>query len=36
MLKADLHTHTYFSPDSLTSPEKYVQTCLERSINCVA
>jgi predicted metal-dependent phosphoesterase TrpH len=36
LLKADLHTHTYFSPDSLTSPEKYVQTCLERSINCVA
>ena len=36
MLKADLHTHTYFSPDSLTSPEKYVQTCVDRNINCVA
>ena len=36
MLKADLHTHTCFSPDSLTAPEKYVQTCLGRSINCVA
>ena len=36
MLKADLHTHTYFSPDGLTSPEKYVQTCLKRRINCVA
>ena len=36
MLKADLHTHTYFSPDALTSPEKYVRTCLERRINCVA
>jgi len=36
LLKADLHTHTYFSPDSLTSPEKYVQTCLQRGINCVA
>ena len=36
MLKADLHTHTYFSPDSLTSPEKYVQACVNRRINCVA
>jgi hypothetical protein len=36
LLKADLHTHTYFSPDALTSPEKYVQTCLKRRINCVA
>lgn len=36
LLKADLHTHTYFSPDSLTSPEKYVQTCRNRRINCVA
>jgi predicted metal-dependent phosphoesterase TrpH len=36
LLKADLHTHTYFSPDSLTSPDKYVQTCLQRGINCVA
>jgi predicted metal-dependent phosphoesterase TrpH len=36
LLKADLHTHTYFSPDALTSPEKYVQACLKRGINCVA
>jgi len=36
LLKADLHTHTYFSPDGLTSPEEYVQTCLKRGINCVA
>jgi predicted metal-dependent phosphoesterase TrpH len=36
LLKADLHTHTYFSPDSLTSPEKYVQACVDRGINCVA
>jgi predicted metal-dependent phosphoesterase TrpH len=36
LLKADLHTHTYFSPDSLTSPEKYVQACGSRGINCVA
>ena len=36
MLKADLHTHTCFSPDSLTSPEKYVPACVNRRINCVA
>jgi hypothetical protein len=36
LLKADLHTHTCFSPDGLTSPEKYVQTCLKRGISCVA
>jgi predicted metal-dependent phosphoesterase TrpH len=36
LLKADLHTHTHFSPDALTSPEKYVRTCLKRGINCVA
>lgn len=35
MLKADLHTHTYFSPDGLTSPEKYVETCLKKGIDCV-
>lgn len=36
MLKADLHTHTYFSPDALSSPEKYVQACQKRGVNCVA
>ena len=36
MLRADLHTHTYFSRDALTSPEKYVQACHKRGINCVA
>src|SRR4030042_168529 len=36
LLKADLHTHTYFSRDALTSPEKYVQACQKRGINCVA
>jgi predicted metal-dependent phosphoesterase TrpH len=35
LLKADLHTHTYFSPDGLTSPEKYVETCLKKGIDCV-
>jgi predicted metal-dependent phosphoesterase TrpH len=36
LLRADLHTHTYFSPDALMSPEKYVQACLKRKINCAA
>ena len=36
MLRADLHTHTYFSRDALTSPERYVQACQKRGINCVA
>jgi predicted metal-dependent phosphoesterase TrpH len=36
MLKADLHSHTHFSKDCLTTPEKYVATCLKRGINCIA
>jgi predicted metal-dependent phosphoesterase TrpH len=35
-LRADLHCHTYYSPDALTSPGKFVAACLERDINCVA
>ena len=36
VLRADLHTHTRFSRDSLTSPEDYVAACLKKGINCVA
>jgi predicted metal-dependent phosphoesterase TrpH len=36
MLKADLHIHTNHSPDSIITPEKLVERCLERGINCVA
>ncbi len=36
MLKADLHVHTCFSPDSATSPEEIVDRCLETGINCLA
>jgi len=36
VLKADLHTHTHYSHDSITSPERYVRRCLALSINCVA
>ncbi|HXG35966.1 MAG TPA: PHP domain-containing protein [Dehalococcoidia bacterium] len=36
LLKADLHSHTYYSPDALTSPGQFVASCLKRNINCVA
>lgn len=36
MLKADLHVHTRYSPDSISSPEKIVQRCLDLGINCLA
>ncbi len=36
VLRADLHCHTYYSPDALTSPGKLVKACLERDINCLA
>jgi predicted metal-dependent phosphoesterase TrpH len=36
LLKADLHVHTRYSEDSISSPEKIVQHCIERGINCLA
>lgn len=36
MLKADLHIHSCYSMDSLTTPEEIVNTCLQKGINCVA
>jgi predicted metal-dependent phosphoesterase TrpH len=36
LLKADLHVHTRYSPDSISSPEKIVQRCLDIGINCLA
>ena len=36
MLKADLHMHTRFSPDSETSPESLVARCREVGLTCVA
>ncbi len=35
-LRMDLHVHTYYSPDALTSPEKLVAACQARGINCIA
>jgi predicted metal-dependent phosphoesterase TrpH len=36
LLKADLHVHTRYSPDSISSPEQIVQRCLDIGINCLA
>jgi predicted metal-dependent phosphoesterase TrpH len=36
LIKADLHIHTTYSPDSLTSLEKVIARCKERDIKCVA
>ena len=36
MLKADLHMRANYSPDSLMSPEKLVERCLEVGLNCIA
>ncbi|MDP2951727.1 MAG: PHP domain-containing protein [Chloroflexota bacterium] len=36
MLHADLHLHTAYSPDSATSLEKVIATCLKKGINCLA
>lgn len=35
-LRADLHNHTYYSPDSILSPRELVKRCLKRDINCIA
>lgn len=36
MLRADLHIHTYFSPDANISPQDIVSCCLKKGINCIA
>ncbi|HLB28902.1 MAG TPA: PHP domain-containing protein [Dehalococcoidia bacterium] len=36
MIRADLHSHTYYSPDAVTAPEDYVAACRRRGINCAA
>ena len=36
MLRADLHTHTHYSNDSILSPRRFVEECWRRGINCVA
>lgn len=36
VIRADLHTHTFYSPDSITSPERLVGECRRRGIDCLA
>lgn len=36
MLKADLHIHSSYSMDCLTTPEEIVASCTRKGINCVA
>jgi predicted metal-dependent phosphoesterase TrpH len=36
MLKADLHVHTCFSPDSLTSIDRLLDTCVKKGMGCIA
>jgi predicted metal-dependent phosphoesterase TrpH len=36
LVRADLHSHTYYSPDSIVSPQRLVQECLRRGIDCLA
>ena len=35
-LRADLHAHTHFSRDALTTPERFVRRCVTRGLTCVA
>jgi predicted metal-dependent phosphoesterase TrpH len=35
-LRIDLHTHTHYSPDALTSPERFVAACRRRGLDCIA
>ena len=36
VLRADLHIHTRFSHDCVTTPEDLVDRCLYRGLNCIA
>ena len=35
-LRLDLHSHTYYSPDGITSPQRFVTACQRKGITCVA
>ena len=35
-LRIDLHTHTHYSPDGITSPQRFVTACQRKRITCVA
>ncbi len=35
-MKCDLHVHTYYSYDSISSPQEIVKTALKKGLNCIA
>lgn len=35
-LRIDLHSHTWYSHDSLLKPEHFVEACLAKGIDCIA
>jgi predicted metal-dependent phosphoesterase TrpH len=35
-IRCDLHSHTYYSHDSMLKPEHFVEACLKSGINCIA
>lgn len=35
-LRVDLHSHTWYSHDSLLKPQHFVEACLAKGINCIA
>lgn len=35
LMKADLHVHTNFSPDGLSSPKEIVKAAIEKNIDCI-
>ena len=34
--RVDLHSHTRYSPDGITSPRRFVEACRRKGIDCVA
>lgn len=36
LIRADLHNHTHYSPDSILSPERFVREARRRRLDCVA
>jgi predicted metal-dependent phosphoesterase TrpH len=35
-LRADFHSHSHYSRDSVISPDAYIATCIRKGINCIA
>jgi predicted metal-dependent phosphoesterase TrpH len=36
LIRADLHNHTHFSPDSILTPKRFVAQAVRRGLNCIA